>query len=39
MSNRKKKYTLLSFLFDLIMIVLTGGLWLIWIFVREMRNR
>ena len=35
----KRKYTLCSFLFDIFMCVITGGLWLIWIFVREMRNR
>lgn len=34
-----KKYTLGSFLFDLLMVGLSGGLWLIWIFVREMRGR
>ena len=28
-----------SFLFDVVLSVLTGGLWLIWIFVREMRRR
>jgi len=38
MSNTKRKYTLFSFIFDCFMIVLTGGLWLIWIFVREMRR-
>lgn len=36
---RRKPYTIFSFLFDILMIVITGGLWLIWIFVREMRNR
>jgi hypothetical protein len=36
---RKKRYGVLAFLFDIIMICLTGGLWLIWIFAREMRNR
>lgn len=39
MSNRQKKYTIFSFLFDIIMVILTGGLWLIWIYVRENRNR
>lgn len=34
-----KKYGLGSFLFDVILTLLTGGLWLIWIFVREMRRR
>lgn len=34
-----KKYGIGSFIFDLFMICITGGLWLIWIFVREMRGR
>jgi len=33
-----KPYTFGSFLFDVTMVVLTGGLWLIWIFVRESRR-
>lgn len=37
--SRKRKYGFGAFLFDCIMIVCTGGLWLIRIFVREMRNR
>ena len=37
--NRRKRYGLMSFLFDIIMFTITGGLWLIWIFAREMRNR
>lgn len=32
-------YGLGSFLFDVILTCITGGIWLIWIFVREMRNR
>lgn len=28
-----------SFLLDVTLTVLTGGIWLIWIFVREMRRR
>lgn len=36
--KKRKKYGLFSFLFDVIMIVITGGFWLIWIFVREMRK-
>ena len=41
MSNRcsRRKYGILNFLFDILLVCLTGGLWLIWIFVREMRNR
>lgn len=38
MSNRRNRYGLFSFLFDILMIILTGGLWFIWIFVREMRR-
>jgi hypothetical protein len=34
-----KAYGWLNFLTDLFMFVITGGLWLIWIFVREMRRR
>ena len=37
--SRKKNYTARSFVFDVIMTAITGGFWLIWIFVREMRNR
>jgi hypothetical protein len=37
--RRKGNYGCMGFLFDLFMICITGGLWLIWIFVREMRNR
>lgn len=37
--GRRKKYGIGAFLFDVIMCVLTGGIWLLWIFVREMRNR
>ena len=33
-----RRYTIGSFIFDLFMCCITGGLWLIWIFVREMRN-
>lgn len=34
-----KHYGPLNFLFDIFMVCITGGLWLIWIFVREMRKR
>lgn len=33
------KYTFGNFLWDCIMTCFTGGLWLIWIFAREMRRR
>lgn len=42
MCNCQRKcnhYGLGHFLWDLFMTGLTGGLWLIWIFCREMRNR
>ena len=34
-----KPYGFLAFMGDIIMTLVTGGLWLIWIFVREMRRR
>lgn len=34
----KPKYGCLSFLWDVFMITITCGLWLVWIFVREMRK-
>jgi len=37
-SARKKKYKFRNFLFDILMTCLTGGFWLIWVFVREMRK-
>lgn len=39
MSRNCRKYGLGNFILDVIMLFITGGLWLIWIFVREMRNR
>lgn len=35
----RKPYGFWAFMFDLFMVAITGGLWLIWIFVREMRAR
>lgn len=34
----RRRYGIFSFLFDLFMVFITGGLWLIWIFCREMRG-
>lgn len=34
-----KKYGFFNFVFDCVLTIITGGLWLIWIFVREMRKR
>lgn len=33
-----RRYGFFNFLFDCTMIALTGGFWLIWIFIREMRR-
>ena len=35
----RRSYGFFHFLWDLFMIFITCGLWLIWIFIREMRNR
>lgn len=35
----RRHYGLTNLLFDGLMVALTGGIWLIWIFVREMRQR
>jgi hypothetical protein len=35
----RKRYGFLHFIGDCIMIGVTFGLWLVWIFVREMRRR
>jgi hypothetical protein len=35
----KKPYGFWKFIGDCLMTIITGGLWLIWIFVREMRKR
>lgn len=35
----RKHYGFFHFLWDCFMVVITFGLWLIWIFIREMRNR
>jgi hypothetical protein len=35
----EKSYGFWKFVGDCFMVFLTWGLWLIWIFVREMRNR
>ena len=33
-----KKYGIINLLVDITLTIFTGGLWLIWIFVREMRR-
>jgi len=37
-SRPVRRYGFFSFIFDLFMICITAGLWLIWIFIREMRR-
>lgn len=37
--SRRRRYGFWKFMFDCVMTLLTGGLWLIWVFVREMRAR
>jgi hypothetical protein len=36
--SKKRSYNLFNFVIDVILSFITGGLWLIWIFVREMRR-
>lgn len=36
--ERKKSYGFFNFIWDVFMITITCGLWLVWIFVREMRR-
>ncbi|QFP95650.1 membrane protein [Gordonia Phage Odesza] len=38
MASNKRKYGLFNFIVDITLSLLTGGLWLIWIFCREMRR-
>lgn len=35
----RRKYGFGQFVLDVTMTLVTGGIWLIWIFCREMRNR
>lgn len=35
----RRYYGIINFIFDVFMTIITSGLWLIWIFVREMRWR
>lgn len=36
--QHQKQYGFFNFIWDVFMVFLTWGLWLIWIFVREMRK-
>jgi hypothetical protein len=38
-SKHHKHYGFFNFCFDALMTIITCGFWLIWVFVREMRNR
>lgn len=33
-----RRYGFFNFLFDIFMTSVTGGAWLIWVFIREMRR-
>lgn len=35
----RKKYKFRNFVFDVVLTCITSGLWLIWVFCREMRAR
>lgn len=35
----RRRYGFMSFMLDIFMTAITGGLWLIWIYVREMRRQ
>lgn len=35
---RRRHYSTLHLLFDFFMVMITGGLWLIWILIRFMRS-
>lgn len=38
LGSSRKRYGFFAFILDCAMTLVTGGLWLIWIFVREMRR-
>lgn len=38
-TTSRKRYGFFNFVFDVFMTFLTAGLWLIWVFVREMRGQ
>ncbi len=37
--NQGRKIGCLSVIFDFVMTLLTGGLWLIWVLIRYLRSR
>jgi hypothetical protein len=36
--NTRARYGLFNFILDIFLCMITGGLWIIWIFCREMRR-
>lgn len=38
-TRNKKRYGFWNFIGDIFMLTITAGLWIIWIFIREMRKR
>jgi len=36
--QQPKRYGFFNFFFDCTMLLITGGFWLIWIFIRELRR-
>ena len=36
---RMKRYTLSNMIFDIFMLIITGGLWFIWMFIRFLRSQ
>lgn len=35
---KKQRYGIINFVFDVLLTIFTGGFWLIWVFVREVRG-
>jgi len=38
MANNTRRYGFWSFVGDVLMTIITGGFWIIWIFIRESRR-
>lgn len=38
MASNNRKYGLGNFILDVILTIITGGFWLIWVFCRELRR-
>lgn len=37
--TRSRRYGLLHFIFDVVLTAATGGIWLIWVLIREVQMR